>query len=93
MRRIVPAGLAGTVAALLGLVPAGSATAAVPRVVDVAGLSGRTVDIAAAGRLADGGAIVAGTVTPPGRGARPGSSSPGCDPTGSSTPPSDATAS
>jgi len=71
VRRIVPAGVAGTVAVLLGLLPAGTATAAAPRVVDVAGLSGRAVDIAAAGRLADGGAIVAGTVTRPGRAARP----------------------
>ncbi len=70
MRRIVPAGLAGTVAVLLGLAPAGTASAAEPRVVDVGGLTGRAVDIAAAGRIADGGAIVVGTVTPRGRSAR-----------------------
>ncbi len=37
------------------------------RVVDVPGVSGRAVQIVAAGRLADGGAIVAGTLTPSGR--------------------------
>jgi hypothetical protein len=42
------------------------------RAVDVPGVSGRSVQIAAAGRLADGGAIVVGTLTPGGsRRARP----------------------
>ena len=40
------------------------------RVVDVPGVSGRAVQIIAAGRLADGGAIVAGTVTANRKGAR-----------------------
>jgi hypothetical protein len=43
---------------------ADGAGAAAMRVVDVPGVSGRSVTIAAAGRLADGGAIVAGTLTP-----------------------------
>ena len=47
---------------------ADAAAAAAMRVVDVPGVSGRSVTIAAAGRLADGGAIVAGTLTPRGRG-------------------------
>ena len=47
------------------MVGAADAGAAV-RVVDVPGVSGRSVSIVAAGRLADGGAIVAGTLTPRG---------------------------
>jgi hypothetical protein len=50
--------------ALLGL--AADAGAAM-RTIDVPGVAGRSVEIAAAGRLADGGAIVAATVTPQGR--------------------------
>ncbi|MEA2191806.1 MAG: hypothetical protein QOI73_1927, partial [Solirubrobacteraceae bacterium] len=50
--------------ALLGL--AADAGAAM-RTIDVPGVAGRSVEIAAAGRLADGGAIVAATVTPRGR--------------------------
>ncbi|HEX4344726.1 MAG TPA: hypothetical protein VHZ31_04115 [Solirubrobacteraceae bacterium] len=49
----------------------GGVPAAAVRVVDVPGVAGRSVRIAAAGRLADGGAIVAGTVAPVRRGARP----------------------
>ncbi len=49
-----------------GVADAGAAV----RVVDVPGVAGRSVQIAAAGRLADGGAIVAGTVTPERKGAR-----------------------
>jgi hypothetical protein len=51
------------------LAGAADATADV-RVVDVPGVAGRSVQISAAGRLADGGAIVAGTVTPDRKGAR-----------------------
>jgi hypothetical protein len=40
------------------------------RVVDVPGVAGRSVQITAAGRLADGGAIVVGSVTPDRKGAR-----------------------
>ncbi len=52
------------------LAGATEATAKV-RVVDVPGVSGRSLQITAAGRLADGGAIVAGTVKPNRKGARP----------------------
>ena len=60
--------LAVSLGAAGGAADAGAAM----RVVDVPGVSGRSVQIAAAGRLADGGAIVAGTLTPSGqRRARP----------------------
>jgi hypothetical protein len=58
---------AASLAAVLGA--AGANAQAAVRVVDVPGASGRAVSIVAAGRLADGGAIVAGTLTP--RGSRP----------------------
>jgi hypothetical protein len=46
------------------LATAGADASAAMRVVDVPGVSGRAVSIVAAARLADGGAIVAGTLTP-----------------------------
>ena len=55
--------LAVSLGAAGGAADAGAAM----RVVDVPGVSGRSVQIVAAGRLADGGAIVAGTLTPSGR--------------------------
>ena len=55
--------LAVSLGAAGGAADAGAAM----RVVDVPGVSGRSVQIAAAGRLADGGAIVAGTLAPSGR--------------------------
>jgi hypothetical protein len=54
------------VAVAVCLTTAGLATdaGAAMRVVDVPGVSGRAVTMVAAGRLADGGAIVVGTLTP-----------------------------
>ena len=53
--------------AALALLGAAADAAAAMRTIDVPGVAGRSVEIAAAGRLADGGAIVAATVTPRGR--------------------------
>jgi hypothetical protein len=51
--------------AVMVVVTVGAADAgAAMRVVDIPGVSGRSVTMVAAGRLSDGGAIVAGTLTP-----------------------------
>jgi hypothetical protein len=69
MRRLTMTALAASTLLACAASGATRATAAV-RVVDVPGVAGRSVQISAAGRLADGGAIVAGTVTPDRKGAR-----------------------
>ena len=66
MRRVLSLSAAPAVAAVLAITAFADAAHAAVRVVDVPGVSGRSVSIAGAARLADGGAIVAGTLTPRG---------------------------